>query len=368
MTPQEQALWANEIQRMCLEQSDGDTVAALLAAEYLTSIQPFLGGLGLSVDAQGLEHRGKGEGGGQFVSSSSTSNEDDQQKRAKKGGEYGPNGEWYKGGAWIATTDMPKKQRQKLERIGKTTGIEIEPGVRTEVKGGMLSIYSTLKPGVAFDPRTMTLNESGMAYMQYTPEERKQAAELLDRYKKGERQVPLADYWLLSNYSDMARAALAKYPIPDECLGRMAKWRGESVDELKANLGLVPYSARKNKALSIEAMFGNDIANKRAQTIINRAMAFVKDMTADAKRDLGYALKRQGEDGGQAILNFVDKYRVKMARLLTAVHLATHLEGMREVAVGVPTVATFPGAVAPPPTLEPKEAIALVEKLFLSFW
>lgn len=33
---------------------------------------------------------------------------DDSQKRAKAGGEYGPNGEWYKGGTWIATTDHPK--------------------------------------------------------------------------------------------------------------------------------------------------------------------------------------------------------------------------------------------------------------------
>lgn len=33
---------------------------------------------------------------------------DGGQKRAAAGGEYGPNGEWYKGGAWIATTEEPK--------------------------------------------------------------------------------------------------------------------------------------------------------------------------------------------------------------------------------------------------------------------
>jgi hypothetical protein len=32
----------------------------------------------------------------------------DGQKRAAAGGEFGPNGEWYKGGAWIATTEEPK--------------------------------------------------------------------------------------------------------------------------------------------------------------------------------------------------------------------------------------------------------------------
>lgn len=35
----------------------------------------------------------------------------DGQKRAKIGGEFGPNGEWYKGGAFIATTDAPKSAK-----------------------------------------------------------------------------------------------------------------------------------------------------------------------------------------------------------------------------------------------------------------
>lgn len=41
-------------------------------------------------------------------------------KRAKVGGEFGANGEWYKGGAFIATTDRPKgTPLKKIKKTGK---------------------------------------------------------------------------------------------------------------------------------------------------------------------------------------------------------------------------------------------------------
>lgn len=55
------------------------------------------------------------------------------QKRAKHN-EVAPNGETYRGGAFIATTEMPKKIRQKLEQDAKgkvrtATGFAVpEPG------------------------------------------------------------------------------------------------------------------------------------------------------------------------------------------------------------------------------------------------
>ena len=42
-------------------------------------------------------------------------------KRAKVGGEFGANGEWYKGGAFIATTDRPKgTPLKKIKKSGKS--------------------------------------------------------------------------------------------------------------------------------------------------------------------------------------------------------------------------------------------------------
>lgn len=177
-----------------------------------------------------------GEGGGVDPSCG-------KQARAAKGGEYGPNGEWYKAGAWIATTEMPKKQREKLEKSAKGT-VEIEPGKRVVPDPGKLAIYDVLRPGVYLDPRTMELNDHGMAYSQFSNDQVKQAGELLDKYKSGERQVPLANYWEFATYKDLARTALAKYPIPDEALSRMAKWRNETVETLKGNLGLGPYQRK----------------------------------------------------------------------------------------------------------------------------
>src|SRR6185295_12299547 len=84
-------------------------------------------------------------------------------------------------------------------------------------------------------------------------------------------------------------------------------------------------------------------------------------LTAAAKRDLEAALG--SENSGTAILNFVDKYRNHLAKILTKTQLAAVLEGAREVAAKIPTLTEFPGAIPPPPTLEPTEALALVEKL-----
>jgi len=114
---------------------------------------------------------------------------------------------------------------------------------------------------------------------------------------------------------------------------------------------------------SVSAAFAHDIYNRRAQGILNRTLKAAKGMTADAKRDLAKALKKQGEDGGIAILQFVNKYRIQLARILTVTQLAALLEGMRDVAHGIPTIATFPGAVPVPPTLDPTKAQALVERL-----
>jgi hypothetical protein len=38
-----------------------------------------------------------------------------EQRRAGKGGEFGANGEWYKGGAFIATKDNPKSEAQECK-------------------------------------------------------------------------------------------------------------------------------------------------------------------------------------------------------------------------------------------------------------
>lgn len=114
---------------------------------------------------------------------------------------------------------------------------------------------------------------------------------------------------------------------------------------------------------SINAFFAHDIHNRKAQGILNRSLKAAKNLSATARKDLTAALKRGTTDSGAAILKFIDKYRIQLARLLTTTQLASVLEGAREVAQDVPPLASFAGAVPPPPSLEPKQAVALVDKL-----
>lgn len=94
--------------------------------------------------------------------------------------------------------------------------------------------------------------------------------------------------------------------------------------------------------MSANAAFSFDIHNVRAQGILNRTLQTAKGLTTAARRDLAAALKESAGGSGAAILNFVDKYRVQLARLLTATQLAALLEGAREVAAKVPPLGEVP--------------------------
>jgi len=93
--------------------------------------------------------------------------------------------------------------------------------------------------------------------------------------------------------------------------------------------------------LSINAYFAHDIHNRRAQGILNRSLKAVRGMSSAARRDLSKALE-WGTSSGEAILNFVDKYRIQLARILTATQMAALLEGAQEVAAKVPALGSVP--------------------------
>lgn len=97
---------------------------------------------------------------------------------------------------------------------------------------------------------------------------------------------------------------------------------------IKAGLSHIP------SIKSINAYFAHDIHNREAQGILNRTLKTARGMTAAAKRDLAAALNKP--NSGAAILEFVDKYRLQLARILTATQLAALLQGAREVAAKVP--------------------------------
>lgn len=114
--------------------------------------------------------------------------------------------------------------------------------------------------------------------------------------------------------------------------------------------------------LSIEAFFTHDMPSSRAQDTLDRSVDVARSLITDAKRDLYAALRSEAEDGGTAILQFVDRYRTQFARLLTVTQLAALLDGMCDVAVGIRTVAA-PYTIIPPATMDRDKAADLVERL-----
>lgn len=75
-------------------------------------------------------------------------------QRAKKGGEIGANGEFYKGGAFIATTDHPKGQPIKRSKVKKQ---EVEPFNWTvPPEEGLKSLYGVLGGVEFYDKETKT--------------------------------------------------------------------------------------------------------------------------------------------------------------------------------------------------------------------
>lgn len=72
------------------------------------------------------------------------------QKRAKKGGETGPNGEWYPPGAFIATKDLPKRTKDWISRLPLERPVVIELSSRssaakvTQRQVGLVSLAAAI--------------------------------------------------------------------------------------------------------------------------------------------------------------------------------------------------------------------------------
>lgn len=117
-----------------------------------------------------------------------------------------------------------------------------------------------------------------------------------------------------------------------------AMWAMAYGEKLRVHVADEP-DGLKSKPLSISAFFAHDIHNHKAQGVLNRALQSAKGLSVSARKDLATAIK---SDSGDAIVNFVNKYRLQLARLLTTTQMAALLEGAVEVASKVPPLGTVP--------------------------
>ena len=157
------------------------------------------------------------------------------QKRAKKGGEVGPNGEWYPAGSFIATTDMPKMLRRKrIKAADKKVQFErnrYDKSSWVVPKPGQLSILNVLDPFLNLDN---SINEKAMLHYKRSEDEIEQARELAGKFGSGERWVNIEDYPTFARFEDLARLAEANKPIPEESFHEM----GGGPEEIKRRLGI----------------------------------------------------------------------------------------------------------------------------------
>lgn len=72
---------------------------------------------------------------------------------AAKGGEIGVNGDAYKGGQFLPSTNKPKGKA----KARKAPRVEIEPGVFAETAPGIVSLYGQIAAVVTFDRATRTV-------------------------------------------------------------------------------------------------------------------------------------------------------------------------------------------------------------------
>jgi hypothetical protein len=106
--------------------------------------------------------------------------------RAKKGGQTGMNGEFYKGGTFLPNTTLPK--RDAKTRVKGTGRVLIEPGVFSVCPEGQMSIFNRIRTFVKIDGEVLTpaFPEDHPSYAYYFTNYA-EFAKLMEQYNNGER-------------------------------------------------------------------------------------------------------------------------------------------------------------------------------------
>lgn len=175
------------------------------------------------------------------------------QRRAKKGGQVGMNGEFYAGGQFLPSTDMPKKVRADMARIASGKS-KVDEGVYETLTPGEFAPYEMIgtfleKAGRDSDGRLQVRasNDTALAYMGVdTQEKMGQLQSIINRFNAGERKLQIFDYPSFPSAKDIIRALNANLPIPESMLprlqGNLSKYvtkNGEAADKLKSDSGYV---------------------------------------------------------------------------------------------------------------------------------
>jgi hypothetical protein len=142
------------------------------------------------------------------------------QPRAKTGGEYGPNGEWYNGGAFIATSEMPKRERHKAAQAA-TRKVQVRPYVWVVPEPHQIPIHPFIWSGSVLNEYTGELNHTYIEYAGLTQEDIGEIMHFYEIYKTGQNFVSVEDYPHKAGFDTAARYIITGTPISRDVLNRM---------------------------------------------------------------------------------------------------------------------------------------------------
>lgn len=157
------------------------------------------------------------------------------QARAKGGGEWGPNGEWYNGGAFIATKDIPKMVREKIERAARAAGdaVPVGPGTWEVPPVGKFPIWAHVG---AYLDSSGKVNEQYVRYQQnqgMSDQEISQVRDLGRRLAAGEHWGNMNDHPDFVPLGTLARAMKEGHVVPGAVVSRLRELRPDLAEWFK---------------------------------------------------------------------------------------------------------------------------------------
>jgi len=159
------------------------------------------------------------------------------QKRAKKGGETGPNGEWYPPGAFIATKDLPKRTKDWMSRLPLERPVVVDLSTRTSAakvvqrRVGLVSVAVAISEVYTYGE---VVNEAYIGYLRSSggAEFADQLLAWVDLYKLGARLVSIYDHPDLATVEDLVLLAQAGKPMPTGALEKKAPSVREHIEHV----------------------------------------------------------------------------------------------------------------------------------------
>ena len=164
----------------------------------------------------------------------------ENQPRAARGGQFGPNGEWYPAGSFIARTDRPKRERMRYEKK-LNPKVQIAPFEWVQREAGMISPYSNLVG--TFMDRDGNVMEAAMSAQQISGDRDQQIRNAAQRFKDGDRWLPINEFLHIANSNDVVAALKAGVPV-DAQVAQIHPWAQDILDA---------YGATQNYSISTQS-------------------------------------------------------------------------------------------------------------------